>query len=300
MKCLKCAQAPQRPLFHGFHRPCFQKEFQLDSPQDFTALREKASSDEKPFKNVNTSFFHGAYKKYFALLGRQSYILKVQQSEYPELPTIEFISNTIAKMLGIPVPPFHFIKFQNSSDTFLSRNILDHHPHAVLHHIYKYLDKDDTTFNCKHLLHTIRQQTQNLRSVHQFVKLCLFDSLIGNHDRHGRNIAFIEKSGKKPILAPFYDNPSYIGIADSTILEADISPRGKIATQKTDEPTTADYVEEFKGLGLENTVKTFHHRVVSHFDKILEVINKEDNLSTKRKRAFVVLIEKRTNELENG
>ena len=302
MYCLKCSTFSSKPLFHGFHPSCFQEEFRLDDPLDFSDLREKASpgasSTEKPFKKFNTSFFHGAYKKYFALLGRKSYILKVRQDEHPELPIVEFVSNKIAEILEIPVPDFHFIKFQNSSDAFLSQNILDCHPHGVLQHIYKYLDKD-ADFNCKNLIRTIDEQTRNLRSVHKFVQLCLFDSLVGNHDRHGRNIAFIEKSGKKPILAPFYDNPSYIAIADDDILKSDLRPRGTIRTRQTDEPTLKDYVEEFQRLGFDDVVKVFYNKVVSRFDKILSVTNREKTLSPSRKKALVILIEKRLNEFEN-
>ena len=201
--------------------------------------------------------------------------------------------------MELPVPGFHFIKFQNKFDTFLSCNILDGHPHCALQHIYKYLDKNKPELNCKNLLYIIQKQTRNLHGAHQFVKLCLFDSLIGNHDRHGRNIAFVERSGKKPLLAPFYDNPSYIGIAESAILKADISPRGTIATQKTDEPTLKDYVEEFQHVGFENVVKTFHNKIVSRIDKIIETVNREEHLSKERKNAFIILIEKRLNELES-
>ena len=298
MPCLKCLKTFKKPLLHGYCPPCFCHEFSLQKSIDFRDLREKNSS-ESSFKRVNSSFFHGAYKKYFAFLDKKSYILKVQQDEYPELPVVEFISNKIAKILEIPVPNFHFIKFQNSSNTFLSHNILDYHPHAVLHHIYKYLDKNGDDFNCETLVRTIQKQTNSLQNVHNFVKLCLFDSLIGNHDRHGRNIAFIEKSGKKITLSPFYDNPSYMGIADTKILKADIQPRGKIATLKTNEPTSKDYIEEFKRLHLESAVRAFQHKVILHFSDILSIINNEKHLSKERKSAFMVLIEKRLNEFES-
>ena len=303
MICLECSKPFSGPLRHGYCPPCFRGEFRLENSGDFGDLREKASSSgsgnfsENPFEKVNTSFFHGAYKKYFALLGDKSYILKVRQDEYPALPAVEFVSNKIAKILGIPVPEFHFIKFQNSLDTFLSRNILDHHPNATLHHIHKYLEKADD-FNCEKIIHVI-QHTDGFQAVHNFVKLCLFDSLIGNHDRHGRNIAFIEKSRKKIVLAPFYDNPSYLGIADAVTLEADLQPRGKIATRKTDEPTSGDYIEEFRRLNLINPVKAFQHKALSRFSDILDTINDNKVLSRQRKKAFVVLIEKRLNEFEN-
>jgi serine/threonine protein kinase HipA of HipAB toxin-antitoxin module len=53
--------------------------------------------------------------------------------------------------------------------------------------------------------------------------MCLFDALVGNHDRHGRNIALIE-TRKGHILSPFYDNPSYIGIEDHNLLLAEHNP----------------------------------------------------------------------------
>ena len=276
----------------------------MTSSLDFTQVRERGgggSEGEKgAFAKVNTSFFHGAYKKYVASLGKKSYILKVSQEEYPELPVVEAISNRIARVLDIPVPEFHFIRFQNVSDTFLSRNILDDHPHAILHHIYKYLDKGDAHFTCENLVNTIRERTNGFQDVGHFVRLCLFDALIGNHDRHGRNIALVEKGGKKLALAPFYDNPSYLGVADVSILSADLCPRGKIATSQTDEPTAGDYLKEFERLGMTNIAHSFRDKVIEQFATILNIVKSERNLSKERKRAFAVLLEKRLNEYENS
>lgn len=41
-------------------------------------------------------------------LAERSYILKIQDKNYPELPFTEYISNQIARKLGLIVPDFYF------------------------------------------------------------------------------------------------------------------------------------------------------------------------------------------------
>ena len=251
------------------------------------------------FKDLNSSFFHGTYKKYTARLGRANYILKVRQSDCPELPVTEFLSNQAARLLGIPVPPFHFILFQNKLETFLSRNVLDERPKATLQHIYKYMGPNDA-FDCETLARVIERETGRARDVHAFVRLCLFDALVGNHDRHGRNLAFLAEPGKRPALSPFYDNPSWIGIADPAILRADLNPKGRIATRATDEPTPKDYMAEFHRLGLGDTASRFRDGALARATDLVGTIREEARMSAPRRTAFIRLVEKRLNEFEHA
>ena len=90
--------------------------------------------------------------------------------------------------------------------------------------------------NCEHLVRIIGEKTRRRTEQERFVYLTLVDTLTGNHDRHGRNLGFIQ-TPKGLQLAPFYDNPSYIGLDDDLMLGADLQPRGAIFTEETDEPT---------------------------------------------------------------
>lgn len=304
--CLKCTSAiSEEEAIHGFHAGCFQAEFEISQLTDFRDLFERSSQTgpkgvrDPAFRKFNSSFFHGRYRKYSGTLESKNYIIKVQQPEFPELPAIEFVSNQIARLLGLHVPSFHFIHFRNQAFAFLSRNLMDIHAPATLDHIYKFV-ATDSQFNCETLSQIILSETGRLSEVQRFVELCLFDALIGNNDRHGRNLALITKSGGTRILSPFYDNPSYIGIADPMMFGTDIQPRGTIATATTGEPTLKDYVEEFNRLGHSQPIERFGQRVTSKAAAIFSTIRSSVTLSKERAASLVTLIEKRLQEFENG
>ena len=126
-----------------------------------------------------------------------------------------------------------------------------------------------------------------------FIYLTLADSLIGNHDRHGRNLGFVQSSQGHQ-LAPFYDNVSYVGTEIDSLLEADHQPSGKIETAASSEPTLADYVKEWDRLGFNYVVESF--RKACSIDKIAVLIA-SSCLTNKRQQALFRLIQKRSNEL---
>jgi plasmid stabilization system protein ParE len=305
MECYYCRKSIKatHPRAHGLHQPCFEKWFNLSTPTTFTDIivktagspRNQPTLDPKN-PRINSSFFHGTYKKYSATLGKETYILKVEEQNYPELPGTEYLSNQIASHLKIHVADFRFIKFQEALKTFASRNFITDYAPATLNHIYHYLEKD-ADLNCENLVKIIETQTRKLVEMERFVELCLFDALIGNHDRHGRNLALIETKANKIFLSPFYDNPSYLGIEDEGLLAAHLEPRGKIATSKTNEPTMADYVDEFKRLGFESAVLRFLKKI-----SMPEMHTLIDNafISTKRKQGISALIERRFRELSHA
>lgn len=126
-----------------------------------------------------------------------------------------------------------------------------------------------------------------------FAYLTLADSLIGNNDRHGRNLGFI-RSAKGMHLAPFYDNPSALGVEDASFLGADLQPRGSIFTNDSNEPTMKDYVHEWNRLGYTSVVD--HFRNTLSLPSITNLIQ-TSYLSEKRKKALLKLITKRGEEL---
>jgi len=295
-KCLKTIEN-QEPV-HGLHRNCFFSWFQLDSTRvtEFSnvALRSEKLDSSLLANPINTTLFQGTFKKYSANLNKRSYILKVQDRDYPELPRTEYLSNQIAQRLGLIIPNFYLIHFLNELDTFVTHNFMDNYTPGNLIHIYHFI-KDEQSFSCQTILKIIEEKIGRIEGIKQFVFLCLFDALIGNHDRHGRNIAFIEtKKGFE--LAPFYDNPSYIGIEDQSLLLAQHNPRGKIATSLTNEPTMQDYIFEFHKMGFEEWLKEFRKKI----DNIsLNQMIENSFLSEKRKIAFSSLVDRRVKEFDN-
>ena len=293
--CFKCCgELNGSEVIHGLHELCFRAWFKL-TPDDLTefgncAIRSE-HGDPSLHKIMNVSSFQGTFKKYSAELNRLNYILKVQDDDYPELPKMEYLSNQIAHAVGLKIPKYYLIRFLNEMDAFVVHNFMDNHRSGNLIHIYHYIEAGKP-FSCQTIIEIIEKKTKRLEAVKKFVWLCLFDALIGNHDRHGRNIAFIETS-KGFELAPFYDNPSYLGIEEYTLLRAQHSPKGKIETLLTNEPTLKDYLIEFDQMGYGKWIKEFHKKVLK--SQITHLVE-NSFLSEKRKQALLDLIKRRLEE----
>ena len=187
-------------------------------------------------------------------MGGASYILKVREPEAPELPDVEYLCNQIAETLGIPVAKFYFIEFSGER-AFVTRNFVEKKSNANLSHIYHY-QQDKLQRDCETLLNIIAEETKRFADIETFISVCLFDSLIGNHDRHGRNLGLLVMP-KGTVLSPIYDNPSALGLENGEWLNADFSPKGRIPTKESHEPTSRDYVVEFQRLGYAEQVQAF-------------------------------------------
>jgi len=118
--------------------------------------------------------------------------------------------------------------------------------------------------------HFIETQTKQYNEVINFIKICIFDALIGNHDRHGRNLAFIE-TAHKVSLSPMYDNPSYLGIEESSLLGEMHEPYGKIIANNNT-PTMRDYILEFKKLGFTEELEALKKLINRRYQEELDVL----------------------------
>lgn len=299
MRCLKCLQSVnKKDSFYGLHKECFLEWFRLEQLSEFMDVVRKDSDsggvDSEDLREFNSSFFQGKFRKYSASLGSYDYILKVEENDYPELPATEFLCNQIAEFMKIKVPEFYLIDFYGKI-TFVSKSFINRNSISTLHHIYHFI-KEGEPFNVSTVVRIINEQTGRLSEVERFVTLTLFDSLIGNHDRHGRNLAFLEDENGKKMLSPFYDNPSYIGTEEEMLLVAQHSPKGRIATSETNEPSMADYLKEFLEMGYSSTVENFYKRL--NIDKIEEMIE-SSHLCKKRKKAFFRIVKNRYEEMNN-
>lgn len=219
-------------------------------------------------------------------------MLKVQQPDLPELPATEYLCNQIAKSLNLWIPNHFFIKFQNELDTFVCENFMQDYPGSNLVHIYRYLEKPEQ-FSCAGLLNVLEKTVKRYEDIQRLVKLTLFDALIGNHDRHGRNLGIIE-SPNESRLAPFYDNPSYLALEHPLLLQAYHEPRGAIITKETEEPTMRDYVKEWNRLDLIEPVIEFKNDV--DLSKIQNQIT-DSFLLPKRQQALIKLSTRHFQEL---
>lgn len=300
MICLKCKQEiGNGSSKYGLHMDCFITWFKVNALDEFVSLTlrsaDSADPDKKNYTHENTSFYHGKFKKYSADLASESYIIKMrEEKEAPELPEVEYVCNQIAHMLGLPVPDFYYIDFYDQR-VFVTKVFIKKNSGSVnLEHIYKFRSNDK--HNCEELAQIIGKTTNRPYDVEVFFNTILFDALVGNHDRHGRNLAFLV-TPSKTVLSPIYDNVSYLSLEKGEMLRANFNPKGKIATSETIEPTMIDYVKELKRLDQLELVQAFFNRI--KMNKIEDLIN-ESFCSDLMKQALIKLINARYQELRHG
>jgi hypothetical protein len=292
--CCKCLEnLVLEDSWYGLHKSCFKEWFDLLDASHFLDLIARSQS-QAPQENqmANISFFNGAYRKYSARLGESSLILKVQQKEYLELPATEYLCNQIYECLAIEIPNYYLIRFPEDQFCFVTKNFMSGLIASDLVHIYHFV-KNGKSHDCESLVTIIGEQTGRRIEQERFVYLTLADSLIGNHDRHGRNLGFIQ-SAKGMQLAPFYDNPSALALEEHSILGADLQPRGSIYTKETDKPTMKNYVREWQRLGFGDVIDRF--RKQHSIEKVQRLVE-NSYISEKRQKALLRLICKRSEEL---
>ncbi len=278
--------------WYGLHNQCFRRTFHKEPLEFLDVAIRNLSQTPIGKSSFNSSFFHGKFRKYSARLGGASYILKVEQPEYPELPATEFLSNLIYESFNVEIPPYHLIRFPEDSFCFATKNFMSDIETATLDHLYHFMHPK-MRYDCETLVNIIGEKTGRRVEQEKFAYLTLVDSLIGNNDRHGRNLGFI-RTPKGVSLAPFYDNPSALAVESHSFLSADLQPRGAIFTNHSDEPTMKDYVMEWNRLGYQSVVDRFRKALVSgSFKRHLEF----RFLSEKRLNALKRLIEKRSKEI---
>ena len=296
--CIKCNQHLVSPIYYGLHKSCFLEWFGLSKIQEFQNLDPKKPgtfSNHLQVKKKKDTFYHGRYLKYSACLNNIDYILKTQEKKYPDLPGMEYLCNRIASLLSLKVPKYYLITF-NQKLTFVTYNFMQGYQKSTLHHIYKFLPDGKENHNCSKLIEVIKEQTSQLADVIKFTRICLFDALIGNNDRHGRNLGIIDtQNGKR--LAPMYDNPSYFGIEDELMLEANLNPSCSIWTASSKEPKFLDYMTEFKKLGFQKTCREFERNFLNQFQRIEQEVNTAF-ISKKRKKAFLKFLLKKVEDCE--
>lgn len=298
MYCLYCNKLLNKDQHYGLHRECFKKAFGVENLTMFESFKRKDIVSANPNQNKSrhlTSFFVGNYRKYEAKLEGKSYIFKMGSIDYPELPAVEHLCNWIALTLELPAPiPFVLVKGR-SENAFVTRNFMQEiSGHKDLRHIYHFLQDGEEYYTVENIISILQEQTQSLTDIETFINTILYDALIGNNDRHGRNLAIIETAkGKK--LSPIYDNVSALGIEKGDLLLADHNPQGNIWTKDSKEPGMKEYVKELRRLGYQELVDRFIR--ILQKKNFVKMISNAPGMSKEMKKAVITLVEKRKKEL---
>ncbi|WP_066638602.1 HipA domain-containing protein [Desulfolucanica intricata] len=234
----------------------------------------------------------------------------------------EKIAADIGKVIKIPTPEVVIAQNEEGYGS-LSFNFLE--PGEQLHHGAEFLDvyfsfyeseKFDPRNLKHHKLDAIFEITKHLKVMNQFINIIIFDSLIGNSDRHSENWGLVSNANNGTFkLAPAYDNSSSLArefnddvrftlLKDENRFQsyvlgnksaACISTNGKKRTQHFD---LVNILLKKNKKHLLKTLKNLRNLYDGQIDKILSSIPDNIMSSISKKLVNKILIARRDKLLE--
>ncbi len=137
-----------------------------------------------------------------------NYILKPQNSLYPQMPENEHLSMKLAELFKIDVVPVSMIRLQSGELCFITKRI-DRNSDGSKNHMIDFLQILELSDKYKGTTEALGKTIGDLSVNTLFDKLRFFESvvfnfIIGNNDMHLKNYSmFISEMGW--VLSPFYD-----------------------------------------------------------------------------------------------
>ena len=197
---------------------------------------------------TNTPVYPGAFLKYGVVIDKVEYLLKTSGTHI-DMAEGELVSNRLATLFGLNVPSFRKCVSKGSvffgSVDFTKNN----NEHVRLHHFSELMPEYPQDWDCLHIIEKIREVSSSPdEDVASFVRMIVFDSVVGNNDRHSKNIGFLSTSAGLR-LSPFYDNCSYVALMNKIDTKLNVVIRGVVGAGSESEPTLKDYVECLECLG---------------------------------------------------
>lgn len=148
---------------------------------------------------------------YFKMVDQNGhYILKTQNTHYPELPENEAITMTMASKVGITVPVHGLVYAKDKSMTYFVKRFdrAGHTQKLALEDFAQLSGKSrDTKYaSSMEQVADIIQQYCTFPKIEliQLFKLTVFNYLVGNEDMHLKNFSILTKN-QKQYLSPAYD-----------------------------------------------------------------------------------------------
>ena len=137
-----------------------------------------------------------------------NYILKPQNSLYPQMPENEHISMKLAALFKIDIVPVNMIRLASGELCYITKRI-DRNPDGTKNHMIDFLQilelEDKYKGTMETLGKTIGELSANtLLDKLRFFELTIFNYIIGNTDMHLKNFS-MWLSDKQWTLSPAYD-----------------------------------------------------------------------------------------------
>lgn len=137
-----------------------------------------------------------------------NYILKPQNSEFPQMPENEHLSMMLAELFEIEIVPANLIRLASGELCYITKRI-DRNEDGSKNHMIDFLQilelADKYMGTMEMLGKKIGELSENtLLDKFRFLELTVFNYIIGNNDMHLKNYSmFLSKNGW--VLSPSYD-----------------------------------------------------------------------------------------------
>ena len=223
-RCLYCYGRLSKKEI-DFHRNCmkafFNQEFTSTVPYNFSEvekLAKEAALQSVTIPGVQAKLSLGwiknknedDHKRRLTILDAfdGQYIMKPQNTRYPEMPENEHLSMKLAEYFGIKVVPACMIRLKSGELCYLTKRIdrgkNDHKSHMI--DFLQIMELEDKYKGTMELLgNKIGELSENtMLDKLRFFELAVFNFIIGNNDMHLKNFSmFLSDIGW--ILSPAYD-----------------------------------------------------------------------------------------------
>lgn len=145
----------------------------------------------------------------------QTGLFKYRKTEYTTDHISECIAFDLAKLINLPCAKFELGLYKGRQGS-MSYNILHNESETLTEGIsyinqkYPNYDVDkcmDPVKNCTYSLEMIKEAIDGVIDFTDFLRIPIFDYIIGNSDRHQSNWGILVKN-KEKMLSPLYDNSS--------------------------------------------------------------------------------------------
>lgn len=121
------------------------------------------------------------------------FILKPQNTDYPQMPENEHLSMKLAQLFGINTVPSSLIRLESGELCCISKRI-DRNPDGSKRHMIDFLQILELSDKYKGTMETLGKtigdlSVNTLLDKHRFFELAVFNYLIGNNDMHLKNFS---------------------------------------------------------------------------------------------------------------
>ena len=317
MKCL-CCNKELNPLNKEemdslWHKKCINKFFGGSLIPSITLNEEEIKkmiyisvNDGYTIQGVQKKLSLGIIKdknKRLTLVNdRVGYILKLESKNYKEIVMAEFVSMSLANLVGLKTVPFGIIKINNEYAYITKRvdRFDDKNKKVVLAmedccQLQNRLSEDKYKGSYERIAKTINEYSifKKIDIISLYNSL-IFSFIIGNSDMHLKNFSLIETSenSNKYKLAPFYDL-----LCTNIIIPNDNEEMALTLNGKKRNITKNDFLELANNLEIDQKVANkLIQNMISYKEDILKTID-ESLLSDKFKKSFKNLIIERIERL---